>query len=140
MSRAVIGGRLFLPYQDEAGNDTPIASGEVIYKMSALTVDGQIVRVPTTTIATIKNGVLEPKSLVFGVWTAEIRPHSPSGYAKRIKFLADKPEMDLSEVIPIPIDGLEYVKGEDGFPTEAQWNALVARVAALENPGAPESV
>ena len=27
-------------------------------------------------------------------------------------------------------------KGEPGFPTEEQWNALVARVEALETPGA----
>ena len=27
-------------------------------------------------------------------------------------------------------------KGEPGFPTEEQWNALVARVDALETPGA----
>ena len=27
-------------------------------------------------------------------------------------------------------------KGDPGFPTEEQWNALVARVDALETPGA----
>lgn len=132
MTRAVIGGRLFLPYQDDEGQDIPIASGEVVYKMSALSVDGQIVRVPSTVIASISHGVLEPKHLLYGVWTADIRPFSPTGYSKRIKFLADRPTMDLSEVIPIPIDGMDVVKGADGFPTEAQWNALLARVEALE--------
>ena len=28
----------------------------------------------------------------------------------------------------------DSVKGDDGFPTEEQWNALVARVEALETP------
>lgn len=130
--RARIGGTLYLPYQDDEGNDIPIESGEVVYKMSALSVDGQVVRVPATVIAEIKHGVLQPKDLSYGVWTADIRPRTPTAYAKRIKFLADKPEMDLSDVIPIQIDGMDVVKGDDGFPTEAQWNALVARVAALE--------
>lgn len=112
--RARIGGTLYLPYQDEDGNDIPIESGEVIYKMSALSVDGQLVRVPATVIAEIRHGVLQPKDLSYGVWTADIRPRTPTAYAKRIKFLADKPEMDLSEVIPIPIDGLEYIKGDEG--------------------------
>lgn len=130
--RARIGGTLYLPYQDDEGNDIPIESGEVVYKMSALTVDGQAVRVPATVVAEIRHGVLQPKYLTYGVWTADIKPKIPTAYAKRIKFLADKPEMDLSDVIPIQIDGMEVVKGDDGFPTEAQWNALVARVAALE--------
>lgn len=32
-------------------------------------------------------------------------------------------------------EGPEGPKGEDGFPTEAQWDALVARVDALESAG-----
>ena len=32
--------------------------------------------------------------------------------------------------------GAKGDKGEPGFPTEEQWNALVARVEALETPGA----
>ena len=32
--------------------------------------------------------------------------------------------------------GDKGAKGEPGFPTEEQWNALVARVDALETPGA----
>lgn len=135
---ARIGGALYLPYQDDDGNDIPIESGEVVYKMSSLSVDGQMVRIPATVIAEIRHGVLQPKNLTFGVWTAEIRPSSPTAYAKRVKFLADRAEMNLSDVIPIPIDGMDVVKGDDGFPTEAQWNALVARVEALEgalNPG-----
>ena len=32
--------------------------------------------------------------------------------------------------------GAKGDKGEPGFPTEEQWNALVARVDALERPGA----
>ena len=32
--------------------------------------------------------------------------------------------------------GTKGDKGEPGFPTEEQWNALVARVDALETPGA----
>ena len=111
---ARIGGTLYLPYTDEDGNDIPIESGEVIYKMSALSVDGELVRVPATVVAEIKHGVLQTKSLTFGVWTADIRPTSPTAYAKRIKFLADKPEMNLSEVIPVPIDGMEVVKGDEG--------------------------
>lgn len=114
MARTLIGGSLSLPYQDDDGNDIPIASGEVVYKMSSLTVDGRIIRTPSTVIAEIKNGTLEPKYLSAGVWSAEIRPFSPAGYAKRIKFLADREQMDLSEVIPIPIEGMEVVKGEDG--------------------------
>ena len=30
--------------------------------------------------------------------------------------------------------GKDGAKGADGFPTEEQWNALVARVTALETP------
>lgn len=112
--RARIGGTLYLPYQDDEGNDIPIESGEVVYKMSALSVDGQVVRVPATVIAEIKHGVLQPKDLSYGVWTADIRPKTPTAYAKRIKFLADKPEMDLSDVIPIRIDDLDVVKGDEG--------------------------
>ena len=33
-------------------------------------------------------------------------------------------------------DGAKGDKGDPGFPTEEQWNALVARVDALETPGA----
>ena len=32
--------------------------------------------------------------------------------------------------------GTKGDKGDPGFPTEEQWNALVARVDALETPGA----
>ena len=32
--------------------------------------------------------------------------------------------------------GAKGDKGDPGFPTEEQWNALVARVEALETPGA----
>ena len=32
--------------------------------------------------------------------------------------------------------GAKGDKGDPGFPTEEQWNALVARVDALETPGA----
>ena len=32
--------------------------------------------------------------------------------------------------------GAKGDKGDSGFPTEEQWNALVARVDALETPGA----
>ena len=32
--------------------------------------------------------------------------------------------------------GAKGGKGDPGFPTEEQWNALVARVDALETPGA----
>ena len=32
--------------------------------------------------------------------------------------------------------GTKGGKGDPGFPTEEQWNALVARVEALETPGA----
>ena len=111
---ARIGGTLYLPYTDEDGNDIPIESGEVIYKMSALSVDGELVRVPATVVAEIKHGVLQTKSLTFGVWTADIRPTSPVAYAKRIRFLADKAEMDLSDVIPLHIEGMDVVRGEDG--------------------------
>lgn len=34
--------------------------------------------------------------------------------------------------------GPEGPAGADGFPTETQWNDLVARVEALENPETPE--
>ena len=111
---ARIGGTLYLPYTDEDGNDIPIESGEVIYKMSALSVDGELVRVPATVIAEIKHGVLQTKGLTFGVWTADIRPTSPAGYAKRVRFLADREEMNLSDVIPMHIEGMDIVKGEDG--------------------------
>lgn len=118
--RARIGGTLYLPYQDDEGNDIPIESGEVVYKMSALSVDGQLVRVPATVIAEIKHGVLQPKDLSYGVWTADIRPKTPTAYAKRIKFLADKPEMNLSEVIPIQIDGMDVVKGDSAYDIARQ--------------------
>ena len=32
-------------------------------------------------------------------------------------------------------DGVDGAPGADGFPTEAQWNDLVARVTALEGDG-----
>ena len=118
--RARIGGTLYLPYQDDEGNDIPIESGEVIYKMSALSVDGQVVRVPATVIAEIRHGVLQPKELSYGVWTADIRPKTPTAYAKRIKFLADRPEMNLSDVIPLPIDDMEVVKGDSAYDIARQ--------------------
>lgn len=114
MATTRIGGSLALPYQDAAGEPIPITKGEVVYKMSSLTVEGHLIRVPSTVIAEIHNGVVESKDLVMGVWTADIRPLIPTGYSKRIKFLADKPEMDLADVIPIPIDDMAAVKGDEG--------------------------
>ena len=46
------------------------------------------------------------------------------------------PKGDKGEPGPAGTDGAKGAKGEPGFPTEEQWNALVARVDALETPGA----
>ena len=46
------------------------------------------------------------------------------------------PKGDKGETGPAGTDGAKGAKGEPGFPTEEQWNALVARVDALETPGA----
>ena len=58
------------------------------------------------------------------------------------------PKGDKGETGPAGADGAKGVKGDPGtpgtkgdkgdpgFPTEEQWNALVARVDALETPGA----
>ena len=43
---------------------------------------------------------------------------------------------DKGETGPAGTDGAKGAKGEPGFPTEEQWNALVARVDALETPEA----
>ena len=44
------------------------------------------------------------------------------------------PKGDKGETGPAGTDGAKGAKGEPGFPTEEQWNALVARVEALETP------
>ena len=46
------------------------------------------------------------------------------------------PKGDKGETGPAGTDGAKGVKGDPGFPTEEQWNALVARVDALETPEA----
>ena len=46
------------------------------------------------------------------------------------------PKGDKGEPGPAGTDGAKGAKGEPGFPTEEQWNALVARVDALETPEA----
>ena len=46
------------------------------------------------------------------------------------------PKGDTGEPGPAGAKGAKGDKGEPGFPTEEQWNALVARVEALETPGA----
>ena len=46
------------------------------------------------------------------------------------------PKGDKGEPGPAGTDGAKGAKGEPGFPTEEQWNALVARVEALETPEA----
>ena len=44
------------------------------------------------------------------------------------------PKGDKGETGPAGTDGAKGTKGDPGFPTEEQWNALVARVEALETP------
>ena len=44
------------------------------------------------------------------------------------------PKGDKGEPGPAGTDGAKGAKGDPGFPTEEQWNALVARVDALETP------
>ena len=46
------------------------------------------------------------------------------------------PKGDKGEPGAAGAKGAKGDKGEPGFPTEEQWNALVARVDALETPGA----
>ena len=46
------------------------------------------------------------------------------------------PKGDKGEPGPAGTNGAKGAKGEPGFPTEEQWNALVARVDALETPEA----
>ena len=46
------------------------------------------------------------------------------------------PKGDKGEPGPAGTDGAKGAKGDPGFPTEEQWNALVARVDALETPEA----
>ena len=46
------------------------------------------------------------------------------------------PKGDKGEPGPAGTDGAKGTKGDPGFPTEEQWNALVARVDALETPEA----
>ena len=46
------------------------------------------------------------------------------------------PKGDKGETGPAGTDGAKGAKGEPGFPTEEQWNELVARVDALETPEA----
>ena len=46
------------------------------------------------------------------------------------------PKGDKGETGPAGTDGAKGAKGEPGFPTEEQWNELVARVEALETPEA----
>ena len=46
------------------------------------------------------------------------------------------PKGDTGEPGPAGAKGAKGDKGEPGFPTEEQWNELVARVDALETPEA----
>ena len=46
------------------------------------------------------------------------------------------PKGDKGEPGAAGAKGAKGDKGDPGFPTEEQWNALVARVDALETPGA----
>ena len=80
----------------------------------------------------IEQGIADAHSIV-----AEPGPQGPAG-----------PKGDTGEPGPAGAKGAKGDKGEPGaagakgdkgdpgFPTEEQWNALVARVEALETPGA----
>ena len=68
----------------------------------------------------IEQGIADAHAVV-----AEPGPQGPAG-----------PKGDTGEPGPAGAKGAKGDKGEPGFPTEEQWNALVARVDALETPEA----
>ena len=68
----------------------------------------------------IEQGIADAHAIV-----AEPGPQGPVG-----------PKGDTGEPGPAGAKGAKGDKGEPGFPTEEQWNALVARVDALETPEA----
>ena len=68
----------------------------------------------------IEQGIADAHAIV-----AEPVPQGPAG-----------PKGDTGEPGPAGAKGAKGDKGEPGFPTEEQWNALVARVEALETPEA----
>ena len=68
----------------------------------------------------IEQGIADAHAIV-----AEPGPQGPAG-----------PKGDTGEPGPAGAKGAKGDKGEPGFPTEEQWNALVARVEALETPEA----
>ena len=68
----------------------------------------------------IEKGIADAHAIV-----AEPGPQGPVG-----------PKGDTGEPGPAGAKGAKGDKGDPGFPTEEQWNALVARVEALETPEA----
>ena len=66
----------------------------------------------------IEQGIADAHAIV-----AEPGPEGPAG-----------PKGDTGEPGPAGAKGAKGDKGDPGFPTEEQWNALVARVEALETP------
>ena len=66
----------------------------------------------------IEQGIADAHAIV-----AEPGPQGPAG-----------PKGDTGEPGPAGAKGAKGDKGDPGFPTEEQWNALVARVEALETP------
>ena len=66
----------------------------------------------------IEQGIADAHAIV-----AEPGPQGPAG-----------PKGDTGEPGPAGEKGAKGDKGDPGFPTEEQWNELVARVEALETP------
>ena len=69
----------------------------------------------------IEQGIADAHAIV-----AEPGPQGPAG--------PQGPKGDKGEPGAAGAKGAKGDKGDPGFPTEEQWNALVARVEALETP------
>lgn len=110
-----VSGELILPYASSTGTSLPIEKGRVIYKRGYVTPAGSYVAMSEQIIAPIVDGVVEERSLLTGsVWRVTIEPVGVS-YRHQFHFITEGESQNLRDVIPVKLDGLEYVRGESGL-------------------------
>lgn len=110
-----VSGELILPYASPTGTSLPIEKGRVIYKRGYVTPAGSYVAMAEQITAPIVDGVVEERSLLTGsVWRVTIEPIGVS-YRHQFHFITEGEKQNLSDVIPVRIDGLDYVRGEAGI-------------------------
>ena len=84
--------------------------------------DSEATPVTAAALDHIEQGVEDAHDLIASIPAGPEGPEGPQG-----------PEGPEGPEGPAGADGAQGPAGADGFPTEAQWDALVARVEALEN-------